>query len=36
MRYLEKYMLGELTLDEAVNNTIEEIYKLIKEYVNNE
>lgn len=36
MRYLEKYMLGELTLDEAVNNTIEEIYRLIKEYVNNE
>lgn len=36
MRYLEKYMLSELTLDEAVNNTIEEIYRLIKEYVNNE
>ena len=36
MRYLEKYMLGELTLDEAVNNTIEEIYRLIKEYINNE
>jgi hypothetical protein len=35
MKYLQKYMLGELTFDEAVDNTLEEIRILIKEHLYN-
>ena len=34
-QYLEQYLRGELVLDTAIDNTIDEVYRLIEEYVNN-
>lgn len=32
-QYLEQYLRGELVLDTAIDNTIDEVYRLIEEYV---
>ena len=32
-QYLEQYLRGELILDTAIDNTIDEVYRLIEEYV---
>lgn len=31
-QFLEKYCLGEMTWDAAIDSTIEEVYRLIEEY----
>lgn len=33
-QYLEKYMLGEMTLDDAVNSTLDEVYRMAADYIN--
>lgn len=32
-QYMEQYFLGELSFDEAIEKTIEEVYRLIGDYV---
>lgn len=32
-QYMEQYFLGELSFDEAIEKTIEEVHRLIGEYV---
>lgn len=34
-QYMEKYFLGEMDYDTAYDSTMEECYRLIKEYVKN-
>lgn len=34
-QYLEKYFLGEMKYDDAINSTVEEANRLIKEYIEN-
>lgn len=34
-QYLEKYLLGEMEFDSAIDSTMEECYRLIEEYVEN-
>lgn len=32
-QYLEKYLLGESDLDSAIDNTIDEVYRIIEGYI---
>ena len=32
-QYLEKYLLGEMIWDAAIDSTLDEVYRLIEEYV---
>lgn len=32
-QYLEKYFLGEIEYDEAIDSTVEECHRLIEEYL---
>lgn len=32
-QYLEKYFLGEMELDDAIDKTLEEVDRLIEEYI---
>ena len=32
-QYMEKYLLGEMEYDPAIDSTIEEVYRLIEEYL---
>lgn len=32
-QYIEKYFLGEMEYDEAIDNTVKECDRLIKEYI---
>lgn len=32
-QYMEKYLLGEMDYDAAIDSTIEEVYRLIEEYI---
>lgn len=33
-QFIDKYLLGQISLDDAVDKTIEELNRLIEEYVN--
>lgn len=35
-QYLEKYLLGEMEFDDAIDKTLEEVDRLIEEYINNQ
>lgn len=35
-QYIEKYFLGEIDFDDAIDSTMEECHRLIKEYIEKE
>ena len=32
-QYIEKYLLGKMEYDHAIDSTIEEVYRIIEEYI---